>query len=484
MGLAHARSAHEGEGNPGAVHYKPDLSRRMSSPELTNRSIDRSINQSINQFAQSIAAVAIANNMSRQSVTASGVTIGAAMFMIGVTGLIDLVNAIVPREVVSGLQVGVGIKLATLGIGFIDVLPWISQLDCITLGLLCSALALVLLKIESVRSGSAISELPSSPEESSRYSRLSRRLSRFLPPSALTLFLLGMIGAAITLSSTSNSSGQYDLPLKMFGPPVAYWAVGDLTPSDWTAGLFELALPQLPLTTLNSVVSVCVLVSTLYPERRKNGSGEVLSRREVAVSVGLMNGVFCLFGAMPNCHGAGGLAGQHKFGARTGASVIFLGLLKIFFAVFFGASALTLLDAIPMSILGVLLIISGIELCVTGISLTTSTSKKDKAAEVKTKLFTCISTAVVIIGTGRTDYGFLAGIAVFVLHGSGIDEYAALIRGLNCGSSCCKKCSSHLKDDKVEEKKNDPPLQLAASTADETTGTAACSVSMGDEGSV
>lgn len=62
-----------------------------------------------------------------------------------------------------------------------------------------------------------------------------------------------------------------------------------------------------------------------------------------------MNLVFCPFGSMPYCHGAGGLAGQHRLGARHGASVFFLGVTKIILAVFFGASALTLLDAFPES---------------------------------------------------------------------------------------------------------------------------------------
>ncbi len=62
-------------------------------------------------------------------------------------------------------------------------------------------------------------------------------------------------------------------------------------------------IPQLPLTTLNSVVAVCQLSSDLFPARSVQ---PVL----VSVSVGLMNMVGAWFGAMPCCHGAGGLAAQ------------------------------------------------------------------------------------------------------------------------------------------------------------------------------
>ena len=104
-------------------------------------------------------------------------------------------------------------------------------------------------------------------------------------------------------------------------------------------GFTELALPQVPLTTLNAVISLCALADTLYPTSTASDGKHKprLSRKEIAVSIGLMNGVFCLFGSMPNCHGAGGLAGQHKFGARNGASIMFLGLVKMAAGVLFGA---------------------------------------------------------------------------------------------------------------------------------------------------
>ena len=74
------------------------------------------------------------------------------------------------------------------------------------------------------------------------------------------------------------------------------------------AGIVLTGIPQLPLTTLNSVVAVCQLSEDLFPAKPVR---PVL----VSVSVGLMNMVGAWFGAMPCCHGAGGLAAQvrHEF---------------------------------------------------------------------------------------------------------------------------------------------------------------------------
>ena len=62
------------------------------------------------------------------------------------------------------------------------------------------------------------------------------------------------------------------------------------------------------------------------------------------------------------CHGAGGLAAQDRFGARTCGSVIMLGVAKIVLALLFGGSLLLWLQAYPKSCLGVLLLLSGLEL--------------------------------------------------------------------------------------------------------------------------
>lgn len=69
-----------------------------------------------------------------------------------------------------------------------------------------------------------------------------------------------------------------------------------------------------------------------------------------------MNILMCLLGGFPMCHGAGGLAGQYRFGGRTGASVEFLGIVKIVLGLAFGQRCLELLSscAFPYAVLGTL----------------------------------------------------------------------------------------------------------------------------------
>ncbi|KAH6631045.1 hypothetical protein B0J18DRAFT_422950 [Chaetomium sp. MPI-SDFR-AT-0129] len=121
------------------------------------------------------------------------------------------------------------------------------------------------------------------------------------------------------------------------------------------------ALAQLPLTTLNSVIAVSALSADLLPDVPPP------SVTALGLSVAAMNLVGCWFGAMPVCHGAGGLAGQHRFGARSGASVVMLGVVKVVLGLLFGGDGLVrFLQEYPKSVLGVMVIAAGLELAKAG----------------------------------------------------------------------------------------------------------------------
>ena len=66
------------------------------------------------------------------------------------------------------------------------------------------------------------------------------------------------------------------------------------------------------------------------------------------------------FGGFPMCHGAGGLAGQYRYGARTGGANVYAGLIFIFLALFF--SSPQVLSIIAVGVLGALLVFVGIEM--------------------------------------------------------------------------------------------------------------------------
>ncbi len=265
------------------------------------------------QPMKAIAAVAIAESLSPGSIAAAGLATGLIVFVLGASGLIETIDRLVPRPVVRGIQLGVGLKLLIKGIALVR------QTDPLAIdGWLTAAIG-------------------------AGFVLLSGRRSRF--PSALVVF---GAGAVVMFWAQPEFLAQL----------TPGWAgITPIWPSaqEWETGLLRGMLPQLPLTLLNSVIAVCALSKDLYPER-------AVPVRAMATSVGLMNLLSCCFGAMPMCHGAGGLAGQHRFGARTGGAVVLLGSAKILIGIVFGASAGLLLGAYPLSILGVLLCFAGIEL--------------------------------------------------------------------------------------------------------------------------
>ena len=268
------------------------------------------------QPMKAIAAVAITEGMNQNMIIASGIAAGAAILILSATGLINFVYRIVPKPVVRGLQLAIGLKLLIIGVEMIAGTGRLLAPDSVTTALLCLSIALI----------------------SFRYKRI---------PGALIIFILGaglLFWARPDILSRLTLG--WELPHFIFPPT-----------SDFLAGAWRGAVPQIPLTVMNSVIAVCALSADLFPERS-------LSPRKVSMSVAIMNLVSCPLGGMPMCHGSGGLAAQYRFGARTGGSVVFLGLAKMVLAVAFGSSLLTIISIYPASVLGVLLIFSGYELAI------------------------------------------------------------------------------------------------------------------------
>ena len=117
-----------------------------------------------------------------------------------------------------------------------------------------------------------------------------------------------------------------------------------------------------------------------------------------------MNFVGCWFGAMPCCHGAGGLAGQYRFGGRSGASVVFLGIAKLVLALVLGNSFVLILNQFPIGILGVLLLFAGIELAMAS-----------KDMNTKEESFVMLVCAAVSLTGSSAALGFGCGIILYLL---------------------------------------------------------------------
>lgn len=308
------------------------------------------------QPMKAIAAVALTEGLTVPEILAAGATVSAVVLVLGLTGLIDWLNRMVPRSVVRGLQLALGLSLLMKGLQMIAGTGVVVGPDSYVTAVIATLIVLALL------------------------------LSRTVP-AALVLFGAGIV-LALWKEPAVAGALHLGLTLPHWSPPA--W-------QDFVHAFPRAALPQIPLTTLNSVVAVCALSADLFPDRPA-------TPRKVAISVGVMNLVAAWFGGMPMCHGAGGLAGQYRFGARTNGSILFLGAVKMALGIFFGASLMALCKAFPASVLGVMLAFSGTELALV------TRDQTDRTAA-----FTMLLTAGVCLGLNNIALGFLIGLVLALL---------------------------------------------------------------------
>ncbi|KAF3447222.1 hypothetical protein FNV43_RR12402 [Rhamnella rubrinervis] len=357
------------------------------------------------QPMKSIAAVAISNSdFGVPEIMASGILTGGILFLLGVTGLMRLAYKLVPLCVVRGIQLAQGLSFALTAVKYIRKTqdlpkskakgerPWFG-LDGLVLAIVCACFIILVNGAGEERchghrqSSESDQQTEEGDDQEKRPSRWERVVGSL--PSAFMVFLLGVILAFIRKPKLVNHIE--------FGPsPIE---VVKISSRAWKNGFIKGTIPQLPLSILNSVIAVCKLSSDLFPEKD-------FSVTSLSVTVGLMNVLGCWFGAMPSCHGAGGLAGQYKFGGRSGACVALLGAAKTVLGLVLGTSLAVILDQFPVGVLGVLLLFAGVELAMA--------SRDMKSKEESFVVLIC--TAVSLVGSSAA-LGFACGMVAYLLLG-------------------------------------------------------------------
>jgi len=299
------------------------------------------------QPMKAIAAVVITEGLTQGGVVAAGLGMALLLIFLSYSGGIELLRRFIPNALVRGIQLGVGLKLALKGYQWIANLPILGTNSII----LAVIIGLLLLYF------------------------IAKKI-----PGLLFVFLGGFALVYWEHPELFNHLS--------FIFPSIHLVIPSST--EWNTGLVQGTLPQLPLTLLNSVIAVCALSADYFPNRG-------IKTQRMAASVGWMNLICVPFGAIPMCHGAGGLAAQYGFGARTGGSVIMLGGIKLLLGLFVGGFLLQILKFYPYAILAPMLVFAGIELARTSFSL-----------KNKTDISVAILTAMGILG-GNTLIGFLLG---------------------------------------------------------------------------
>lgn len=301
------------------------------------------------QPMKAIGAAAITQGGQMAALTSStvmgaGVVTGIIWMLVGTTGLARHLVRWVPAPALLGVVMGLGFSFMLEGIRMMGQSPWIGA------GLLF--LTLVLL---------ARSRFPA-------------------------MVVLLAIGAVIALFDQPTLAAQlaevrFAPRLPSFGWPTLSW--NDL----WVGAVF-LALPQLPLTFGNALISITVENNRLFPDRP-------VTERRVAFSTGLLNLWSSALGGIPMCHGAGGMAGHVQFGARTGGASIMLGVLLLVVGLFLADSVAILFRLFPPTVLGVILFLAGIQLALN--SKDTGPSKVDRFVVLTTAAFAVWNVGIAVV---------------------------------------------------------------------------------------
>ena len=254
-------------------------------------------------------AVLVTTSPTLEAVIGGGLVLAVVFLVLGTGDLITRLARIVPPAVIAALQAGLGISLAWKAIGMLTSTP--------IAGFALAGLAGALLlwrphwPIALIVLGASVAILP-------------------------------WIGAAAPEGVPAAAAGAMQFRLPGLDALIA--------------GIVLIALPQFPLTLTNAIMVTERVGREFYP-----GAHRVQMRR-LSVSTGLMNLVTAPFGALPMCHGAGGVAAHFRFGARTWYAPAGLGIALLGLGLFAATDTTRLLAQIPDAALGTLLLIPAIDL--------------------------------------------------------------------------------------------------------------------------
>lgn len=265
------------------------------------------------QPMKTIGAAAIAGGISSAALFGAGLTTGLFWLAAGASGAVRPIANLASKPIVRGITLGLGLSFMVDGIHRMMTTP------------VLAGIALVVTYV---------------------------LLTNPVFPAMFVLLLIGVGSAPIM-----NPDILHELAKIHVGFKLPVFALPSITWHDLVAGTLLFTIPQIPLTIGNAVIAIVAENNELFPDRQ-------VSERKIAVSQGIMNLVSPLFGGIPMCHGAGGMAGHVRFGARTGGAPVILGSLLVLIALFFSDSVAIILKIFPNAILGVVLFFAGSELAV------------------------------------------------------------------------------------------------------------------------
>jgi MFS superfamily sulfate permease-like transporter len=290
---------------------------------------------------KAIAAIAIAEVLTQGTIAAAGIIMGIVFLLLGFGRGMKILERYIPMSVIRGIQLGLAFILLRTTFGF-------AYGDLIIFGL--GTLVVIIFFLAG------------------RYTRI--------PDVSAIVIVAVAIGVGVILHGMPAL--HWIEPLSLILPDSA----------SYLSSLTTLVLPQALLTLTNAILATVLLLQDLFQEQ--------VPAKNLSRMIGAMNLISVPLGGFPMCHGAGGLAGQYRFGGRTGGSDVYAGMVLLIFAFFFAGGGL--LSIIPTGFYGALLLFAALELARHGI-------KTDQYVIT-------ILIAVLALLVGMTA-GFLAGMLLF-----------------------------------------------------------------------
>lgn len=248
---------------------------------------------------KALSALVIAGAVTTEELLLAGVLLGVVLLGIGTTGTIARVERYIGNPVVRGVQFGVALVLLETGLHLGVSDPQLAGL-AVTIALVMVALG---------------------------YWNLA------------PVLVLG-VGGLVAIYQTG-------LPSPTLPTTGGLFLVGG---AHLTLPTLEAAAAQLAMTVGNAALAASVLLKDYFDRD--------ISADDLSTSMGVMNLAAIPFGALPMCHGSGGIAGKYAFGARTAGANVILGLGYIAVALV----AVGLVTAYPISMLGVILMLIALQL--------------------------------------------------------------------------------------------------------------------------
>jgi MFS superfamily sulfate permease-like transporter len=256
-------------------------------------------------------AIAHAGTITPGMIWGSGIFTGLFWLLMGLTGAITWIQKITTKPVVRGIMLGLGLSFVVEGLAMMKGEPLFA----------IGGVALTLLLLNS---------------------------KRF--PAMLVLLGYGIVLALVQkpdlFGELSHISIRFRFPELTFAR---------MSWKDLVAGFVILGLPQAPLTLGNAVIGTVAENNQYFPDRK-------VTAKTISIDHGVMNLISTCIGGVPMCHGAGGMAGHIRFGARTGGALVILGVIVLLTGLFLSESVSLLFQVFPRPILGVILFFAGVEL--------------------------------------------------------------------------------------------------------------------------